>query len=265
MADMPQEQPDGDAALQDVSLIDNQIAPPTDAPETPAEQGKDDAAETQDKPEIAKEVPAEGEQPPAEKQEDAPDENTDQKQRNAEMAQRRIQQRTKQDIARQLDESYGPKTQEQLQNEGLSQEDARYQALREELAYDKQRTEIAELNAGMQIEAVNVVNDFPIFNPKSKNYDPDFATEVEQAYRTAARVQVDDNNIVTNAEIPLYDFYQRMNNIYSRGATKGTQEGQANMAAMLSRTEDIGGSSSTSKGPETFEELEARLGDVVIT
>jgi hypothetical protein len=67
-----------------------------------------------------------------------------------------------------------------------------------------------------------------------------------------------------NAEVPLYDFYQRMADIYNRGTSKGNQQGQTEAMQMLSRTENPGGSSSTTQG-DSLQELEDRIGNVVIT
>lgn len=117
----------------------------------------------------------------------------------------------------------------------------------------------------MQAEAVNVVNDYGVFNPKSSDYDEGFTQEVEQAYKTAARLVTDENGIVTNAEIPLYDFYQRMAKIYERGSSKGSAQGTKAALETLSRVEDtVGGSSSTNKG-DSLADLEERLGNFVIT
>lgn len=176
-------------------------------------------------------------------------------------------QRTRSQIADQIDQHYAPRTEEQLmEEEGLSETDAKIEAIREEAAYKERRAAIAELNAGMQAEAVNISNDFPIFNPNSPEYDPEFEKEVEIAYKTAARLQVDENGIITNAEVPLYDFYQRMAGIYSRGASKGAQQGQQDMAAMVGRTENPGGSSSTNgNSSDDLAAMEERLGDVVVT
>ena len=270
MADEPQDNtPTGDEDFSDISLITNDLtATGEDTPESTTEEGKDDAVETQDTPsEDVKPETVEGEQPPEETPKVETDDKAEQKRQNDAMAQRRIQerQRTRQQVEQKIDETYGPKTQEQLEEEGLESNDARYEALRQEIAYDKQRASIAELNAGMMSEAVEVANDFSVFNEKSKDYDRDFTAMVEQQYKTAARLQFDEQGIITNAEVPLYDFYKKMNDIYSRGTSRGTEEGQAQALKMQSRTEDIGSSTSTSKGPETLEEMEARLGDVVIT
>jgi hypothetical protein len=186
-------------------------------------------------------------------------------------------QRTRNQIAEQIDQNFGPKTEEDLIAEGVDPADAKIQAMREEFAYKEQRAQVAELNAGMQAEAVNAENDFPVYrqhNPdgtKNPDFDPEFTKMVEQQYAVAARLQTqkvtdqygNEQEIVTNAEVPLYDFYKRMADIYSRGTSRGSQQGQADMAAMMSRTENPGGSSSTKSG-DSLEEMEARLGDVRI-
>lgn len=255
--------------MPDVSLMDNDIAPATDAPsETPVEQAAQEGTDTPAEEAPADDKPTpEGEPQPA--QEEQPQQQDDEaaiKARNEAYARQRIQerQRTKQTVEQQLDQTYGPKTEEQLVEEGLDPNQAQIEALRQEMQYERQRTQIAELNAGMQAEAVNVTHDFPVFDPNSKKFDPEFAKEVEESYRIAARLQTDDNGIVLNAEVPLYDYYQRMANIYNRGTSVGQQQGQQEYQQMLSRTENPGGSSSTNSS-NSLDDLEARLADVVIT
>jgi len=254
-------------------LDDDHSSQDTDTPvETPEDTGTE--SDTEDKPESPdKEETPEGEQPPAEgekpdKQPDAEETaKQERQQQNAMMAERRIAERnrTRQEVAQQLDSVYGPKTAEQLEDEGLEPQQAQIQALREEMAYERQRSTIAELNAGMQSDAVNAMNDFPVFNEKSPDYDPEFTAMVQQQYQVAARLQTDDNGIILNAEVPLYDYYQSMNKIYNRGSSKGSSQGQAEAMQMLSRTEDAtGGSSSSRRGEETLEEMGERLADIPV-
>ena len=181
-------------------------------------------------------------------------------------------QRTRQAVERQIDNVYAPKSQDDLYqeniNRGLDEQQAQYeaqiQAIREEMQYDKQRTFIAELNAGMQAEAVNVEHDFGIYNPKSSEYDAEFTAKVEARYQRVARLQTDDNGLILNAEEPLYDFYKEMADMYSHSANKGSQQGQKEALETLSRTEAVGSSSSTSRGTETLEEMGERLADMPI-
>jgi len=249
--------------IQDVSLVDTPDVPAQqDEPSAPADDTPETGADTQEE---ASEQPTtpEAEETPATEPEPA---QPSAEERKA-IAQREFQnrQRTRSQIAQQLDQAYGPKTEEELVEEGLSRQEAQIQALREEMAFKEQRAQIAEMNASLQSDAVNVISDFSVFNPDSPDFDPEFSKQVETAYRTAARLQTDDNGIVLNAEVPLYDFYKQMNDIYSRGATKGTQQGAQDTLQMLSRTENPGGSSSAGSSGDSLEEMEERLGDVRIT
>jgi hypothetical protein len=264
MADTPV---DTTPDVEDISLISTDIAP-KDAPSEPAEESQEAAADTQDdEGQQSEETPEGDKQAPDQDQNPAPDDAAERRRQNDLAAQRRIQerQRTQQQVAAQLDETYGPKTQDQLMEEGMDAQAAQIEALRSEIAYKEARARVAELNAGLQADAVNVENDFPVFNPKSPDYDEDFAQMVQKSYATAARLQTDESGkIVLNAEIPLYDYYQQMANIYSRGASKGTQQGQTEALQMLSRTEDVGGGAPSKTG-DSLADLEERLGDVVIT
>lgn len=269
---------DLEASIADVSLTSTPIAPKDDAPAAsePAEQGTDEAAATdsdqQDESAESEGNDSEPKEQPAEQPEPA---KTDEEQPAQDPAEARKQeaqrayldrQRTRQQVTQQIDETYGPKTADDLVNEGLDQNAAQIEALRQEFAFKEQRAQIAEMNANLQAEAVNVLNDFPVFNPNSKQYDAEFTTQVQEAYKTASRLQTDERGIVLNAEVPLYDFHKQMASIYSRGASKGTQQGQQEAVKMLSRTEAVGGSSSTSGNTSNdLADLEERLGNVVIT
>lgn len=251
----------------DVSLIDTDWkAPLNEEPsETPVENAEHEGTDTQEeRTEETTDDKSEGEQEPTTEPEQ--DDAAAQKARNEAYARQRIaeRQRTRQEVAKQLDQTYGPKTEDDLIEEGLDPAQAQIEALRQEMNYARQRTEIAELNAGLQAEAVNVTNDFPVFNPKSPDFDPEFAGIVEQQYKQAARLQLDDNGIVVNADVPLYDYYQQMATIYNRGTERGAKQGQQEYQQMMSRTENPGGSSSSSKG-DSLQDLEDRIGDMVIS
>lgn len=257
-----------DVDIEDVSLVDTPITP-KDTPSTSEDTPKDTGSDTQDKPKEdveAKDTTAKKDESQPETPEEAPKPTEDQPKEDPKViAQRAYQerQRTRQQVEKQVNEVYGPKTIEQLVDEGQSEQDARYEALRQEIAFKEQRTQIAELNAGLQSDAVNVMNDFDVYNEKSKDYDPDFTHQVQTAYQTASRLQTDENGIVLNAEVGLYDFYKQMADIYGRGASKGADQGQAAAMQMLSRSETPGGA--PGKTGDSLAELEERLGDVVIT
>ena len=180
-------------------------------------------------------------------------------------------QRNRRQIENQLDETYGPKSAEDLQQEGLDPAQAQIEALRQEMAYREQRTQIAELNAGLIAEASEVMSDMPIFrelNPDGSpnpDYDPQFAQFVENQYKMAARLETDDRGNIINAEVPIYDFYKSMYDTRQAAIARGQQIGQQTAQQMLSRTENPGGSSSTNGNQaDDLEAMEERLGNVRI-
>lgn len=260
----------------DVSLIDTDFnAPLNETPsETAAENTEHEGADTQEEQTSeAKEATSEAKDTEATDQPEKEGQETDkqpaQEQSKEEQRQRAYaayqeRQRTKQAVAQQIDQTYGPKSEQELVDEGLDPQAAQIEALRQEMYYSQQRTQIAELNAGMQAEAVQVTSEFDIFNPNSPNYDAEYAKDVEEEYKIAARLQTDEQGIVINAEFPLYDFYARKATSYQRAIERGASRGQQEYQQMLTRTENPGGSSSTSKG-DSLTDLEERLGDVVIT
>ncbi len=254
-----------DDNMPDVSLLDNDIAQPDATPSEPAEPA---APGADTKEETDKEEPAtEGEETPeSETQETPPDEEAARRQQNADAAARRVQdrQRVKQAVSSQLDETYGPKSEQDLVDEGMPARDAQIEALRQEMQFERQRSTIAELNASMTIEAATVMSDFPVFNPDSKDFDKEFTAMVEENYRQAARLQTDDRGIILSADVSLYDHYKKMADMFQRGTTRGSQQGQADALTMMAGAEQPGGSSTTGRG-DSLQDLEDRLGDIVIT
>ena len=263
--------------IEDVSLIDTPIAPATDPASESADESQNQGADTeQDQSDSsgdanndeAKESPDTNQEEGADKTQDEQPQQLTKEQRDQAARQAYLErQRNRQQVEQQIDQQFGPSSAEELIAQGVDPQQANVEALRQEIAFSQERARVAELNAGMRAEAVEVFSDFPVFNPQSKDYDPDFAQMVEVQYKQAARVQTsDDGSIILNAEIPLYDYYQQMATIYNRGTSRGAEVGQQQMADQLSRTETLGGSSSTNgPAPGSLDELEHRLADVPIT
>lgn len=170
-------------------------------------------------------------------------------------------QRTRNDVTQKINQEYAPPSEQQLVEQGLSEQEARIEAKLQEVNFAQERSRVAELNAGMRDEAVQVQQQFDIFNPSSPNYDKEFTEQVGDNYKRDARVQ-QDGDMILNADVPLYDYYQQWYNSYNRGLSRGTQQAQANSEQMLARTENPGGSSSKTTGELSQEEFLAQYGDM---
>lgn len=241
-------------------------------PESKPESVETPAAE-EPKPEEPGAEEAKGEEKPAEAKDTEAEEPKGEKPRDEtkEKARQAYQQRqkTRQQIAQQVDQYYGPKTKDDLVGEGMEEVKAEVEALRQEIEFRDTRDYVADLNAGLKLDANRVLKDLPVFNPGTKenpnpNYDPEFAKEVQEMYQQASRLETDENGIVINAEIPLYDFYARAAKIREGGSKKGQASGQQDALKMLSRTETP--ASQTQPQPDkkpgdmSIKEMEAKYG-----
>lgn len=266
--------------IADVSLIDtpDDVATQTTESGETAEQAENEGAETQTEERQDSKSPdadatkadsEQSEQSEQEQKSEQPDDKAARDQAAARAWQER--QRNRQQVEQRLDETYGPKSQEDLIQEGLPPAEAQVEALRQEIAYKEQRAQIAELNAGMITEATEVMSDMPIYrelNPdgtKNPDFDPQFAQFVEQQYKLASRIETDENGNILRADVPLYDFYKSMHDTRQAAIARGQQLGQQSAQQMLSRTENPGGSSSTNGNQaDDLDAMEERLANVRI-
>lgn len=265
MADKP-EDTTTDTPVEPATEVVPEVKPEGDVDK--AQVNEPTAAEETEEPKeaVESEEPKEGEK--AEEAEPSEDDEVAKKRRNDEMAKQRIQSshKTRQEVLKAVDENYAPKSQEEFVNEGLSEADAKIEALRQEMQFRETRNYIADLNAGLKTDAQTVLTEHPVYNPDSPSYDPEFTKDVQEAYQQAARLQTDENGIVINAELGLADFYSRMATIRERGNQKGQVDGQKDALKMLSRTESTGSSNTNSaeKSPQdmSIQEMEAKYGIV---
>jgi hypothetical protein len=187
-----------------------------------AEEAKPDEPVSDQK---AEEQPAEAE---AEKE---TDDEKERKRHNYEMAQRRIQEREsqKRQVEQTIDQAYQPQPVDQLTQYFMDQGADQFQA--EMLARDEVRnqrdqintvrTQVAELNMQIETEAVQVMHDFPVFDPNSSEYDPDFANKASAMYQKAAGVQVDPRTgVVISTNQTPYTFYKELAEMRQHGMSK---------------------------------------------
>lgn len=255
-----------DADIENMSLISTTDLeqPSVEATGDTTEQAKDNGVDTQtdettdDTKVIAKDTEAQAQT----EQTEAPTKGQPDPEKARQAYQER--QRNRSEIAKQIDENYAPKSAEDfVAEEGISQEQAQIKALEARLSFNEQKNEVVQRTADLTYQSSEVLQTLPIFNPASPEYDPEFTNMVDQQYLQVSRFEADDHGNILNAEVPLIDFYKQMADIYSRGATKGSQQAQANAVQMLSRTEAVGGSSSANTSSD-LDDLEARLGNVRI-
>lgn len=197
--------------------------------EAKAEESKEEETKPAEEPKEDPEAPKPEEETPVE------DEETERKRHNAEMAQRRIQEREKRQIEQTLSQAYQPQAADQLTQAFIEQGYNQFEA--EMLARDERRsqqaqiqearTQIAELNMQIETEAIQVMSDFPEFNPKSDTYDQDFATQASALYERTADVQTDPKTgVIVGSKITPYDFFKQLHDMRTSGMSRAQVQGQ---------------------------------------
>jgi hypothetical protein len=228
-----------DTAVQDAQAVDTEVvdspepSAEVNTPETPVEEG--DAPEApaepeEQKPEIPEETPLETE--------------AERAKRFYELRQEQKQHRRA--VEQAVSQNYQPQPVEQLVQHFLDQGYTQFEAemkadsevrnQREQL--QETRTQVAELNMRINTEAVQVMHDFPVFDPTSPEYDKDFANKASAMYERAAGVMKDPKTgVIVATNLTPYEFYKNLADLRASGQTQAQLKAQKAAEAQMARVD----------------------------
>jgi len=122
---------------------------------------------------------------------------------------------------------YRVETAEELAEQGLSEEEAANEILRQEMEMREFNLHVADLNANLNIESLQVMQDFPVFDPDSSQYDKDLSARVRALYEKAAQPQVDKRTgLVLKSNLAPYEFYKAFADTHISSGAKSRVEGK---------------------------------------
>ena len=123
--------------------------------------------------------------------------------------------------------AYRTETPEELIEQGLSPEEAENEALKQEIQMREFNTHVADLNATLNIESLQVMQDFPVFDPDSDQFDGDLSARVRGLYEKAAQPTVDKKTgLVIKSNLAPYEFYKAFADTHESSGTKSRIEGK---------------------------------------
>src|ERR1044072_394318 len=206
----------------------------------------DDDAEQPQEPEVP-ETPEQPEEPakPEAKEEPEADEDLERRRRNYEQMQQRLQEKQRKEAEQQFNRAYQPQPVDELTKKYIDEGYDEFQAkmLANEERRDQQaqinqaRTEVAELNMQIETESVQIMHEFPIFDPNSEEYKQDkgqFAKKAAELYHRAAGVQTDKKTgLVISAAVIPYDFYKDLAELRNAGLSQAQIKAQKAAEAQL--------------------------------
>lgn len=144
---------------------------------------------------------------------------------------------------------YRAKTSEELQEEGLDPAMAEIEAMKQTQKMSDYNNYVTDLNANLNVESLQVLHDFPVYDPESSDYNAELATRAEAVYRKVANIQIDPKTkLVVQASVLPYDIYKAFAETHKSGATNGQVKGQKATEKMLAAAETP--SSSAPKQPK---------------
>lgn len=124
-------------------------------------------------------------------------------------------------------EVYRTDTKEELIEQGMSEAEARVEALEQRLEMEKHVSNVTQLNTALEAESQQVLREFPMFDPQSDQYKPKIAERVQKLYAKAAGLKQDDKTgFYTEANVLPYEFYKEFAETYDISRTDGQVAGQ---------------------------------------
>lgn len=258
---------DGDAPTIELDVKEivadlSEAEQPAAAEDTSTEETKKEAAESKEvkspEGEKAAEEPkkAEGEEP-EEGNEPDPDKPAEEPKAEDQPVSERVAARQEQlnteirDLVRQRDTlrdevtkanatAYRTQTAEELvEEEGLTPEQAEVEAMKQAVQLKDYNTHVADLNANVNVESLQVMHDYPVFDPRSPQYDKEFSDMVGALYEEVGGVKINEKTkLIENANVLPYNLYKAFAVARESGAKNGQVEGTKSVEKMLASAEE---------------------------
>lgn len=139
------------------------------------------------------------------------------------------------EVARVNSQAYKPQSAEEIIAEtGADPAMAEVQALRQEQKMAEFNNYVTDLNASINTESLQVMADFPLFDPQSKDYDAGLSKRAAELYKRVANIQTDPKTGLTiRANVLPYDVYKAIAETAQSGTRQGAVKGQRAAEKML--------------------------------
>lgn len=244
-------------ALEGEELIDDATADKEIAEDLAKEGKKEDSEEGEEPSEDDSE--SDEEEPGAEEEQEEPEEPK----KGAEARKEQLQTEIRDLVAKRNElrgevervnaQVYAPQTPEELVDQGYDPAMARVEALEQKAQMAEYNAHVTDLNANMNIEALQVMSDFPVFNPDAPEYDKSLANRARAVYEKAAAVQTDPNTgLIVQANVLPYEIYKAFAETAQSGAQRAAVKGQIAAEKNLAAVDPISSSAPTQPKEDPF-------------
>lgn len=146
-------------------------------------------------------------------------------------------------------EAYQPATEEDLVAEGLSDTDAKLEAMRQREEMRDYNEKVSEAQLTIETEAQRVLTDFPMFDPDSSDFNEELRDQAAELMN--ANLIFDSNTKqVIGSNVSPYKVYQTIATAAGASKTKGEIEGKRAAERQLANADSPSSTPPPSKKPE---------------
>lgn len=133
-------------------------------------------------------------------------------------------------------EVYQPATEDELVEDGYSETDAKVEALRQEIEMRNYNDKVTEAQLTLNSESERVIQDFPIFDDNSPDYDEDLAVQTGELLE-ANLIRDPNTKQVIGSNISPYKLYKTIASAAAASTAKGQLKGQKDTENMLANAD----------------------------
>jgi outer membrane murein-binding lipoprotein Lpp len=133
-------------------------------------------------------------------------------------------------------EVYQPASEAELTEQGLDATAAKVEALRQRIEMSDYNNKVADAQLTISSESERVLNDFPLFNPDSKDYDEELANEAAELLKANLIYDPNTEQII-GSNVSTYQLYKTLARASGISATKGQLKGQQDTEKMLANAD----------------------------
>lgn len=230
----------------------------TDSEDTDSDGFENEDAEQED--ESIDDQPEEPVEPEAEEQsEDQPQTKADarKEQLNTEIrdlvAERN---RMRQEVEQLNNEVYKPATADELvekenpdTGDYYTRVEAELEAMKQERQVERYNNQVAESRLSLSTDARRALEDFPMFDETSPEYNKELASQAEQLINPNLIFDQNTNQLIGSRVSP-YNVYKTIADAHRLAATKGQAQAQKATAKMMANADNTSGSHQTPKKPD---------------
>lgn len=146
--------------------------------------------------------------------------------------------------------------------DGQDETQAEISALKAQFAQRDAIETVTSLNNSIDVDLANMKQEFPILDPKSKEYNAKFANSILSQYDadTGAQYDTETGLMLSTAQLP-YQYVKNKMDLMNMAYSRASVDAQRNVESMVSQSDSATASVPTQKtaGEETVEEMRERL------